>query len=70
VIGMARKPGTSRQTNQPAKTAPEASLPLDASALSIVAGLEGHDLNGLPPMARPFGRRASGPSPALTVDKG
>jgi hypothetical protein len=47
VIGMARKPGTSRQTNQPAKTAPEASLPLDASALSIVAGLEGHDLNGL-----------------------
>jgi hypothetical protein len=47
VIGMAPKPGTSRQTNQPAKTAPEASLPLDASALSIVAGLEGQDLNGL-----------------------
>jgi hypothetical protein len=47
VIGMARKPGTSRQTKQPAKTAPEASLPFDASGPSIVAGLEGHDLNGL-----------------------
>ena len=45
---MARKPASSRQAaRQPAKTAPEASLPLDASALSIVAGLEGHDLNGL-----------------------
>jgi hypothetical protein len=32
---------------QPAKTAPDASLPLDASVLAIVAGLEGHDLNGL-----------------------
>ena len=30
-----------------AKTTPEASLPLDASVRSIVAGLEGHDLNGL-----------------------
>jgi Protein of unknown function (DUF2924) len=29
------------------KTMPEASLPLDASVRSIVAGLEGHDLNGL-----------------------
>jgi hypothetical protein len=47
VIGMARKPGTSIQTNQPEKTAPEASLLLDASGPSIVAGLEGHDLNGL-----------------------
>ena len=41
---MTRKPTASRQT---AKTVPKASLPLDASVLSIVAGLEGHDLNGL-----------------------
>ena len=48
VIGMARKPVASRRpARQPAKTTPEASLPLDASVLSIVAGLEGHDLNGL-----------------------
>jgi Protein of unknown function (DUF2924) len=48
VIGMARKPANARQAaKQPAKTVPEASLPLDASALSIVARLEGHDLNGL-----------------------
>ena len=45
---MARKPVVSRRAaRQPAKTTPEASLPLDASVLSIVAGLEGHDLNGL-----------------------
>ena len=44
---MARKPATPGQTKQPAKTTPEASLPLDASGPSIVAGLEGHDLNGL-----------------------
>jgi hypothetical protein len=45
---MARKPAaTGRPARQPANTAPEASLPLDASVLSIVAGLEGHDLNGL-----------------------
>jgi hypothetical protein len=45
---MARKPTTLEQAaKQPAKTAPVASLPLDASMLSIVAGLEGHDLNGL-----------------------
>jgi hypothetical protein len=48
VIGMARKPVASRRpARQPAKTTPEASQPLDASVLSIVAGLEGHDLNGL-----------------------
>jgi hypothetical protein len=47
VIGIARKPATSGQTKQPAKTTPEASLPPDASVLSIVAGLEGYDLNGL-----------------------
>jgi len=48
VIGMALKPVASRRpARQPAKTTPEASPPLDASVLSIVAGLEGHDLNGL-----------------------
>jgi hypothetical protein len=45
---MAHKPVASARTaRQPANKAPEASLPLDASVLSIVAGLEGHDLNGL-----------------------
>ena len=45
---MARKPvAPGRAARQPANTAPEASLPLDASVLSIVGGLEGHDLNGL-----------------------
>jgi Protein of unknown function (DUF2924) len=45
---MACKPANSRQAaRQPAKTAPDASPPLEASAHSIVAGLEGHDLNGL-----------------------
>jgi len=45
---MARKRAASGQAAKPpAKTTLEASLPLDASALSIVAGLEGHDLNGL-----------------------
>ena len=45
---MARKPANARHAaKQPAKTVPEASLPLDASVLSIVARLEGHDLNGL-----------------------
>jgi hypothetical protein len=32
---------------RPAAATPGASPPLDASALSIVSGLEGHDLNGL-----------------------
>jgi hypothetical protein len=45
---MARQLATAgRAARQPAKTTPEASAPLDASALSIVAGLESHDLNGL-----------------------
>jgi hypothetical protein len=45
---MARKPTKpSQSAKQPAKTASDASLPLDASVLSIVVGLEGHDLNGL-----------------------
>jgi hypothetical protein len=48
VIGMARKPTASRQmAKQTATTAPKASLPLGASVLLIVGGLEGHDLNGL-----------------------
>ena len=45
---MAGKPvAPGRAARQPANTTPEASLPLDASVLSIVASLEGHDLNGL-----------------------
>jgi hypothetical protein len=45
---MARKLANSERTaRRLAKTAPEASLPLDPSVFSIVAGLEGHDLNGL-----------------------
>jgi hypothetical protein len=32
---------------RPVAATPDTSLPLDASVLSIVAGLEGHDLNGL-----------------------
>ena len=48
MIGVARGSATAGQgAKQLAKSAPEASLPLDASVLSIVAGLEGHDLNGL-----------------------
>jgi hypothetical protein len=48
VIRVDGSSATSGQAaKQPAKTTPEASLPLDASVLSIVAGLEGHDLNGL-----------------------
>ena len=48
MIGVAGKPVASWQAKkQPAKATPEASLPLEASALSIVSGLEGHDLNGL-----------------------
>jgi hypothetical protein len=45
---MARKLATAGlAARQRAKTAPESSPPLDASVLSIVAGLEGHDLKGL-----------------------
>ncbi len=45
---MAGKPvALGRAARQRANTAPEASLPLDASVLSIVSGFEGHDLNGL-----------------------
>jgi hypothetical protein len=46
VIGVARKLANSaRAAKQLAKT--EVPLPLDVSVFSIVAGLEGHDLNGL-----------------------
>src|SRR5271168_3557506 len=41
---MARKPTASRLA---AKAPVWSSLPLDISVLSIVAGLEGHDLNGV-----------------------
>jgi hypothetical protein len=45
---MARKlANAGRAAKLQAKTAPEALLPLEASVFSIVAGLEGHDLNGL-----------------------
>ena len=48
MIGVSRKIANFGQAaKQLAKTAPEASLPLDASVFSIVASLEGHDLNGL-----------------------
>jgi hypothetical protein len=48
VIGMDRKLVSSGlAAKQLAKTAPEASPPLDASVFSIVEGLEGHDLRGL-----------------------
>ena len=48
VIGMTCKPAKSRQAaRQPAKTTPEASLPPEASVLSIVSGLGGCDLSGL-----------------------
>jgi hypothetical protein len=47
-MGVARKLANSgRAAKQLAKTAPQASPPLDASVFSIVARLEGHDLNGL-----------------------
>jgi hypothetical protein len=44
---VARKPEASEQVAKEPAKAPEASLPLDASVLLIVARLEGHDLNGL-----------------------
>jgi Protein of unknown function (DUF2924) len=48
VIGIARKLSHVWTSGEaPAKATPEASLPLHASVLSIVSGLEGHDLNRL-----------------------
>ena len=45
---MARQPTSPRRVaKQSTETVPEASLPLDASVRSIVAGLDGHDLSGL-----------------------
>jgi hypothetical protein len=47
-MGVARKLANSgRAAKQLTKAALEVSLPLDASVFSIVASLEGHDLNGL-----------------------
>ena len=47
-MGVARmRANSGLATKQLAKTAPQASPPLDASVFSIVAGLQGHDLNGL-----------------------
>ena len=48
MIGVARKPANfEAAARQRAKTPSEASLLLEASVFSIVAGLEGHDLDGL-----------------------
>jgi len=48
VIDMACTRVSSGQgTKRLAATTSDASLPLDGSVLSIVADLEGHDLNGL-----------------------
>jgi hypothetical protein len=59
---VARKSATSGEVaKRLAKTTPEVSLPLDASVLSIVAGLEGHDLNGL---RRHWRARLGGEPPA------
>jgi hypothetical protein len=47
-----------RVAKRPMAPTPDASLPLDASLLSIVVNLEGLDLDGAPSMARPLGRDA------------
>src|ERR1700688_3059133 len=48
LVGMTRTHTNSEQAaKRPVAATPDTSLPLDASVLSIVAGLEGHDLNGL-----------------------
>ena len=48
MIGVARKPANfEAAARRRAKTPSEASRPLEASVFSIVAGLEGHDLDGL-----------------------
>jgi hypothetical protein len=62
---MARKLVASRPARQPAKPASEASPPLHVSVLSIVAGLEGHDLNGLRRRWRPH----LGGEPPLQVER-
>ena len=60
MIGMARKSVASEKAaKRPSKIASDASLPLQAPVLSIVAGLEGHDLDGLRHRGTPIGRRAS-----------
>ena len=48
VVGMTRaRPNSGQAAKRPVAATPDASLPLDASVLSIVANLEGLDLNGL-----------------------
>jgi len=48
VVGMTRgRPNSGQTAKRPVAATPSASLPLDASVLSIVANLEGLDLNGL-----------------------
>ena len=48
MIGVTRRlTNSGGAAKQLAKTAQQASLPLEASVFSIVAGLEGHDLDGL-----------------------
>ena len=48
VVGMTRaRANSGRAAKQPTAPTPDASLPLDASVLSIIANLEGLDLNGL-----------------------
>src|ERR1700722_12140371 len=48
VVGMTRAgPNPGQAAKRPVAAAPGASLPLDASVLSIVANLEGLDFNGL-----------------------
>ena len=57
---MTRTPANSPQAAKgPVAATPGASLPLDASVLSIVANLEGHDLNGL---RRPVKRYSFSPN--------
>ena len=41
------RPNSGQAAKGPGAPAPEASLPLDASVLSIIANLEGLDLDGL-----------------------
>ena len=71
VVGMTPARGNSgRAAKRPVAATPGASLPLDASVLSIVANLEGLDLNGLRRQWRAhLGGEAACPSPALAFDE-
>jgi hypothetical protein len=44
---IGRRANSAQAAKRPVAATPEASPPLDASVFSIVADLEGHDLNGL-----------------------